>query len=48
FLYLYLRHLKDILWLVSELEVEVVVLKAYDGEESGVWRWWVEVGTGER
>ncbi|GJR78938.1 hypothetical protein Tco_0149723 [Tanacetum coccineum] len=25
--------------LVSELEVKVVVLKAYDGEESGVWRW---------
>ncbi|GJY96904.1 hypothetical protein Tco_0513814 [Tanacetum coccineum] len=35
-------------WLVSELEVEMVVLKAYDGEESGVWRQWVEVGTGER
>nr|GFD29326.1 hypothetical protein [Tanacetum cinerariifolium] len=33
---------------VSELEMEVVVLKAYDGEERGVWRRWVEVGTGER
>ncbi|GKC10430.1 RNA-directed DNA polymerase, eukaryota [Tanacetum coccineum] len=31
--------------LVSELEVEVEVLKAYDGEERGVWRWWVIIGT---
>nr|GEX63767.1 glucomannan 4-beta-mannosyltransferase 2-like [Tanacetum cinerariifolium] len=44
FLYLYLRRLKGILWLVSELEVEVVVLKAYDGEKRGVWQRWVEVG----
>ncbi|GJY22016.1 hypothetical protein Tco_0394582, partial [Tanacetum coccineum] len=32
--------------LVSELDVEVVVLKAYDGEERGVWQRWDEVGTG--
>nr|GEX53459.1 RNA-directed DNA polymerase, eukaryota [Tanacetum cinerariifolium] len=38
FLCLYLRCLMGILWSLSELEIEVVVLKAYNGEEKGVWR----------